>query len=154
MEADKVQMLTTAYNAHKTELNYRRKLEYLTGLITVSVYIFFISCVSFIPLFEKVFASAANKVVSTIMVILIADIQSYFFMKNYKRQCSLLRVICSIDHAFGFFLKSEYLDDESLYDEGWQNAGRERSFGQWARILIVMSFAGLLIAAIWTQGWA
>jgi hypothetical protein len=154
MEQEKIEILKTAYNAHKTELIYRRKLEFFTGFFTISLYIFFILSVSFIPVFERIFFYPANEIVSTIIVILMADIQSYFFMKNYKRQCELLRAICSIDHAFGFFLKNEYLDNETLYEESWQNAGRERSFGQWARLLIVMSFAGLLIAAIWTHGWS
>lgn len=154
MEPEKIEILKTAYNAHKTELMYRRKLEFFTGMFSISVYIFFILCVSYIPVFEKIFFMPINEIVSTIIVILIADIQCYFFMKNYKRQCELLRVICSIDHAFGFFLKNEYLDNETLYEDSWQNAGKERSFGQWARILIVISFAGLLIAAIWSHGWA
>lgn len=154
MEMDKVQILTTAYNAHKQELLYRRRSEFVTGAVSVLFYTLGIVFVLYHPGLRQALNSGAARALATVLVIVIANMQCYHLIKNYKRHCDIQRAICSIDHAFGFFIPGEYLADDALYDETWKNSGRERAEGIFSRSLVIIAFASLLVITIWLKGWA
>ena len=149
---DKVEMLKIAYNAHKNEIMYRRKSEYFTAVGSMLMYGLLTVVLMILPASRPFFHSPGAKALATIMIILVADVQCYFFMKNHKRHCDLQRAVCSIDHAFSFFVPGEYLADEALYEESWKKSGVERPWGVMSRMLIVFCFAGVLLAVMWLKG--
>ena len=154
MDLDKVQILTTAYTAHKNELTYRRRTEYITAATAVLFYTLSTILVLVLPVFNQLLNSGVNKVLASVIVVIIANMQCYFLIKNFKRHCEIQRAICSIDHAFGFFIPGEYLADDALYEEAWKKSGRERAEGMFSRSLIIVSFATLLIVTLWIRGLA
>jgi hypothetical protein len=154
MEMDKVQILATAYNAHKQELMYRRRSEYITGVTAVLFYTLSMILVLYHPVLRRILESGANKILASVVVVIIANMQCYHLIKNYKRHCDIQRAICSMDHAFGFFIPGEYLADEALYDESWKKTGHERAEGIFSRSLIIIAFASLLVITIWMKGWS
>ena len=154
MEMDKVHILTTAYNAHKTELFYRRHMEYITAVSAVLFYTLSMILVLYHPVLRQLLKSGMNKSLATVVVVIIANMQCYFLIKNYKRRCETKRAICSMDHAFGFFIPGEYLADEALYDETWTKSGRDRAEGVISRSIVILVFACLLILTLWIKGWS
>ena len=153
MDMDQVEMLKTAYKAHKNELMYRRRAEYYTVMSSVLMYTMAIILPFVYSGFNNSLIKTGEKTVLTLLVILIADIQCYFLMKNYRRQSEIQRAIRSIDFAFGFFEPGAYLEDAALYEESWKKSGSEKPFGVFSRLMIIFSMAGLLIITLWPRNW-
>ena len=152
MDDKKADFLVAAYNAHKAELASRRRTEIIVVALSALVYSAFIAFIIFNADARQALQSPFAKAVSTIVLVLIANIVCYNLHKNYRRHCELQEIIARIDRAFGFFDESVFIPERALYPDDWKSAGQVREMSIYSRFLIIALFALMSILTVWVIG--
>jgi hypothetical protein len=148
MDSQKTEILLAVHAAHKEELIYRRRAEYVSMALAVIVFAGGSTLLLLLHPASRLGDPGPYKALGTIGLVLIADMLCYALVKNYNRTCELQRVIVGIDAALGLFTPGEY-GEGTIYPEEWKKSGAKRLASSLSRVFIVGFLAFLSILALW-----